>query len=122
LRSPPQRDPPHESKDEHDFPTTPVHRGALGSDVVNLLAWLAIGTALGWLAGRMTRAEDPQGALANVLVGTVGALVGGYLIGPLVEPGPIDRAGFGGASLLLAATGAVLLLGVFGLARRGTLR
>jgi uncharacterized membrane protein YeaQ/YmgE (transglycosylase-associated protein family) len=89
---------------------------------VNLLAWLVVGGMLGWLAGRITRVEDPQGALANVLVGLVGALVGGYLIGPFAEPRAIDHAAIGGASLLLAATGAVLLLGVFGLARRGTLR
>jgi uncharacterized membrane protein YeaQ/YmgE (transglycosylase-associated protein family) len=89
---------------------------------VNLLAWLVVGGVLGWLAGRMAKAEDPQGALPYVLVGIVGSLVGGYLIGPLLEPGSIDRADFGAASLLLAATGAVLLLGVFGLTRRGALR
>lgn len=90
---------------------------------MNLLAWLVAGGVLGWLAGRMTSAEDPQGALPNVLVGIVGSLVGGYLIGPFVEPEPIDRAGFGGASLLLAVAGAVLLLGIVRLTpRRGAER
>lgn len=89
---------------------------------MNLLAWLIAGGVLGWLAGRIRRAEDPQGALPSVLVGLVGALVGGYLVGPLVEPGPIDHADFGGASLLLAVAGAGLLLGIVGTTRRGAAR
>jgi uncharacterized membrane protein YeaQ/YmgE (transglycosylase-associated protein family) len=89
---------------------------------LNLLAWLVAGGVLGWLAGRVTKAEDPQGALPNVLVGIVGSLIGGYLIGPLVEPGPIDHADFGGASLLLAVAGAGLLLGIVGTTRRDAAR
>jgi uncharacterized membrane protein YeaQ/YmgE (transglycosylase-associated protein family) len=88
---------------------------------VNLLAWLVAGGALGWAAGWMTRTADPHGALPNVLAGVVGALVGGYLIGPLVAPGDIGRADFAAASLLLAATGAVVLLGVFRTTRRSAL-
>jgi uncharacterized membrane protein YeaQ/YmgE (transglycosylase-associated protein family) len=49
---------------------------------MGLLAWLIVGLIAGWLAGEVMKGSG-YGPLGNILVGILGALVGGFLAGPL---------------------------------------
>jgi uncharacterized membrane protein YeaQ/YmgE (transglycosylase-associated protein family) len=72
----------------------------------SLLGWIIIGLIAGWLAGKVTRGAG-FGCLADVVLGLVGALLGGWLF---------TRLGFFGGgflfSLAAATVGAVLLVAV----------
>ena len=87
---------------------------------MNLVLWLAIGALIGWLGSLVLDADPEQGVFMNVVAGIVGALLGGWLVGPLV--GAASAEGFSPAGLLVALIGAVLLLVVFNLVRRRRLR
>jgi len=50
---------------------------------MGLLAWLIVGLIAGWLAGEVMKGSG-YGPLGNILVGILGALVGGFLAGPLL--------------------------------------
>src|ERR1044072_8893552 len=77
------------------------------SDLMNILIWLVIGGVVGWLASLIMRTDGQQGILLNVIVGIVGAFVGGLLISPLIGVGTIND-GFSIASVLVSLVGAVI--------------
>jgi uncharacterized membrane protein YeaQ/YmgE (transglycosylase-associated protein family) len=63
-----------------------------------------------------------QGIMVNVLVGIIGALLAGFLLTPLFGVGTINQSNFSLPSLLLSLFGAIILLAVVNLVRRGTMR
>jgi uncharacterized membrane protein YeaQ/YmgE (transglycosylase-associated protein family) len=85
---------------------------------MNLLLWLVVGGVVGWLASIVMRTDARQGVVMNVVVGIVGALLGGWLISPLVGGATINQGDFSIGGLLVSFTGAVLLLAVVNLLRR----
>ncbi len=89
---------------------------------MNILIWLVIGGVIGWLASLMMRTDAQQGILLNVVVGIVGALLGGWLISPLVGAGTINQNDFSLAGLGVSFLGAVILLAIVNLFRRGRVR
>ena len=88
---------------------------------MNFILWLIVGGIVGWLASLIMKTDAQQGILLNVVVGIVGAFVGGWLISPLVGAGTINE-GFSIASLLVSLVGAVILLAIVNLFRRGRVR
>lgn len=73
---------------------------------MGLLSWLIVGLIAGWLAGVVMRGGG-YGVLGNILVGIVGALLGGFIAGALFNvPDPIS--GFNITTLIIAFLGAVL--------------
>ena len=81
-----------------------------------ILIWLAIGGIVGWLAGLIIR--DSNGIFLNIIVGIVGAFIGGLILnGGSINEAPLNVVSFG-VSLL----GAVILLAVLNLIRRGKAR
>jgi uncharacterized membrane protein YeaQ/YmgE (transglycosylase-associated protein family) len=90
--------------------------------MLNLLVWLIVGGVIGWLASMIMRTDAQQGALLNVIVGIIGAFVAGLVVNPFVGGGNINQGDFSLPSLLASLLGAVLLLGVVNLFRRGTVR
>ena len=50
-------------------------------DLVGLIVWLVIGGVVGWLASLVMRTDAQQGILLNIVVGIVGAFIGGRLLG-----------------------------------------
>lgn len=82
--------------------------------LVEVLLFLVIGALAGWLAGVLMRGHG-YGLLANILIGILGALIGGLLFTSL----GIDLGGFVG-TLFIAFVGAAILLFVAGLFGRGT--
>ncbi|NIM41121.1 MAG: GlsB/YeaQ/YmgE family stress response membrane protein [Hydrogenophaga sp.] len=89
---------------------------------MNILIWLVVGGVLGWLASLLMRTDAQQGLLLNVVVGIVGAVLAGWLISPLVGVATINEGAFSLASLLISLLGAVILLAIVNLVRRGTAR
>jgi uncharacterized membrane protein YeaQ/YmgE (transglycosylase-associated protein family) len=74
------------------------------------------------LAGQpVMRTDGQQGILLNVVVGIVGAFLGGWLISPLVGVGTINE-GISIGSVLVSLVGAVILLAIVNLFRRGRVR
>jgi uncharacterized membrane protein YeaQ/YmgE (transglycosylase-associated protein family) len=68
------------------------------------------------------KTDSQQGILLNVVVGVVGALVAGWVIAPLVGSGTINQGNFSLSSLVVSFVGAVILLAVVNLFRRGVAR
>lgn len=89
---------------------------------MNLIIWLVIGGLLGWVASLIMRTDAQQGVLLNVIVGIVGALLGGWFISPLVGVPTINQGVFSLGALLVSLIGAVVLLAIVNLVRRGTAR
>jgi uncharacterized membrane protein YeaQ/YmgE (transglycosylase-associated protein family) len=86
---------------------------------MNFIIWIVIGGILGWIASMIMRTNAQQGLLLNVLVGIVGALLGGWLLTPLFGTGTINQNDFSLGSLVVSLLGAVILLAAVNLFRRG---
>lgn len=78
-----------------------------------LLVFLLIGAVAGWLAGLLMKGKG-FGIAGNIVIGIIGALIGGFLFGLL----GIHAGGFLG-SIVTATIGAVLLIWVIGLIKKG---
>ena len=89
---------------------------------MNLVIWLVLGGIVGWLASLVMRTDAQQGILLNVVIGVVGALVAGLFVSPLVGTSTINAGNFSLAGLLVSLVGAILLLALVNLVRRGAVR
>lgn len=89
---------------------------------MTFLAWIIIGGILGWLASLVMRTDAQQGLFLNIVVGIVGALLGGWLLAPLVGTGTINQNDFSIGSLVVSFLGAVILLAIVNLFRRKSIR
>lgn len=89
---------------------------------MNLIIWLVIGGLIGWVASILMRTDAQQGVLLNVVVGIVGALLGGWFISPMVGVPTINEGAFSAGALLVSLVGAVILLAIVNLVRRGSAR
>ena len=90
--------------------------------MINLIVWLIVGGIIGWVASMIMRTNAQQGILMNVVVGIVGAFLAGLLLSPFLGTGTINDSNFSIASLLVSLGGAVILLGIVNLFRRGRVR
>jgi uncharacterized membrane protein YeaQ/YmgE (transglycosylase-associated protein family) len=87
---------------------------------MQVVAWLIAGGVVGWVAGLIMRRHD--GMLLDVVIGIVGALLGGWFLAPLVGASTIDQGTFTLTSLLVSLAGAVILLAIVNFGRRGRMR
>ena len=87
---------------------------------MNIIIWLVVGGLIGWAASAIMRTQE--GILLNVVVGIVGAALGGWLLSPLVGATTINQGDFSVAGLLVSLVGAVILLVIVNLVRRGVTR
>lgn len=90
--------------------------------MINLIVIIIVGGILGWLASMVMRTNAQQGIFLNIVVGIVGALLAGFLISPLLGAGTITQGDFSIMSLVVSFLGAVVLLGIVNLFRRGSVR
>lgn len=90
--------------------------------MINFLIWIILGGILGWLASIIMRTDASQGTLLNIIVGIIGAFVAGMVLTPLFGVATINQNNFSMPALLVSLLGAVLLLGIVNLFRRGTVR
>ena len=89
---------------------------------MNFIIWLIVGGIVGWLASIVMRTDAQQGMFLNVVVGVVGALLGGWFISPLLGAGTINQNDFSLAGLGVSFLGALILLAIVNLIRRGSPR
>ncbi len=89
---------------------------------MNLLIWLIIGGVIGWLASIVMKTNGQQGLILNVVVGIVGSMIAGWLISPMLGISTINQNNFSAPGLLISFAGAVVLLAVVNLLRRGSAR
>ena len=89
---------------------------------MGLIVWLIVGGLIGWVASMIMKTDAQQGLILNVVVGIVGALLGGWVLSPLLGAGTINSNDFSLAGLGVSLLGAVILLAIVNLLRRGTAR
>lgn len=89
---------------------------------MGLIILLIVGGVIGWLASMVMRTDGQQGIILNVVVGIVGALLAGFLVTPLIGGAPITSGSFDVMSLVSSFIGAVILLAIVNLFRRGSVR
>ena len=89
---------------------------------MNFIIWLIVGGVIGWLASIVMKTDGQQGIILNVVVGIVGAMLGGWLISPMVGAGTINQDNFSLPALLVSFVGAAILLAIVNLFRRGNVR
>ena len=85
---------------------------------MNFIIWLVVGGVLGWIASLIMKTDAQQGIGLNIVVGIVGAFIGGWLISPLLGAGTINQGDFSVMSLVASLIGAVILLAIVNLFRR----
>jgi uncharacterized membrane protein YeaQ/YmgE (transglycosylase-associated protein family) len=91
--------------------------------MINFILWLLFGALVGWLASIVMRTDAQQGPLLNIVVGIVGAFIGGLLANWLGFSGAnINQSNFSLMALLVSFIGAVILLAIVNLVRRGRVR
>lgn len=88
---------------------------------MGLIIWLIIGGIVGWIASLIMRRDGQQGIILNIVVGIVGAFIGGLLLGPSMGAGGIND-GFSAMSFVVSLIGAVILLLIVNLITRGRAR
>jgi len=81
-----------------------------------IIIWLIVGGICGWLASMIMRTDAQQGIILNIVVGIVGAVIAGLLFGVNMNAGVTIE------SFLYALLGAVILLAIVNLIRRGSVR
>ena len=87
---------------------------------MNIIIWLVVGGLIGWAASAAMRTQES--ILLNVVVGIVGAALGGWFLSPLVGVSTINQGNFSLGGLLVSFLGAVVLLFIVNLVRRGAPR
>jgi len=85
--------------------------------MINYIIWIIAGALVGWVASLIMRTNRRQGLIADIIVGIVGAFVGGYLLTPLFHVSTINQGNFSLPALLVSLGGAVILLLLFKLLR-----
>jgi len=89
---------------------------------MGLILLLVVGGVLGWLASIVMRTDGQQGVILNIVVGIVGAVLAGFIVTPLIGGAPITSGSFNLMSLLVSFLGALALLAIVNLIRRGRVR
>jgi len=84
---------------------------------MSLITWIIFGGIVGWLASILMGKNGGMGILANILVGIIGAMVGGAIAGMIGLEGV---SGFNVSSFIIAMAGSILLIAIINLFERGT--
>ncbi|HEY0327371.1 MAG TPA: GlsB/YeaQ/YmgE family stress response membrane protein [Allosphingosinicella sp.] len=84
---------------------------------MGIIVWLIVGGVVGWLASIVMRTDAQQGILLNIVVGIVGAFLAGLVVG-----GGSINEGITLTSFLVSLVGAIVLLAIVNLFRRGAVR
>lgn len=90
--------------------------------MVNLIVWLIVGGIIGWIASMMMNTDAQQGVFLNIVVGIIGAALAGFIVSPLIGVPSINQNTFSIGALLVSLVGAIILLAIVNLFRRGRVR
>jgi uncharacterized membrane protein YeaQ/YmgE (transglycosylase-associated protein family) len=89
---------------------------------MGLIILLIVGGLIGWVASMIMRTDGQQGIFLNIVVGIVGAMLAGFIVTPLIGGESITSGVISITSVLVSLAGAVILLALVNLMRRGTVR
>lgn len=86
---------------------------------MGFIIWLIVGGIIGWLASLVMRTDGQQGIILNIVVGIVGAVIAGLIFGGgnINTSNPLDLT-----NILWSLLGAIILLAIVNLVRRGSVR
>ncbi|MEA3040006.1 MAG: hypothetical protein QOE79_2519 [Sphingomonadales bacterium] len=85
---------------------------------MGIIMWLVIGGIVGWLASIIMRRDAQQGIILNIVVGIIGAVIGGLILGHgIINTSPLTVMSF-----LVSLLGAVILLAIVNLFTRRSVR
>ncbi len=86
---------------------------------MGFIVWLIVGGLIGWIASMIMRTDAQQGVILNVVVGIIGAVIAGLILGGgnINNSNPLDLT-----NILYSLLGAIVLLAVVNLVRRGSVR
>ncbi|MDP3906200.1 GlsB/YeaQ/YmgE family stress response membrane protein [Novosphingobium sp.] len=90
--------------------------------MISFIVALVMGGIIGWLASKVMNRDASMGIFANVVVGCVGSIMGRLLLGGLIGGGNLRGDAFDPKTLLTAFIGAVVLLAIVNLIKRGKVR
>jgi uncharacterized membrane protein YeaQ/YmgE (transglycosylase-associated protein family) len=107
--------------DRHCSVSEPVINHSKGTPM-GLIVLLIVGGLIGWVASMIMRTDGQQGIFLNIVVGIVGALLAGFIVTPLVGGAPITSGEISIQSVLVSLLGAIVLLALINLFRRGSVR
>ena len=80
--------------------------------MINFIIWIIVGGVIGWLASIIMKTNSRQGLIADIIVGIVGAFVGGYFLSPLFNVSTINESNYSIPALLVSLGGAIILLAI----------
>jgi uncharacterized membrane protein YeaQ/YmgE (transglycosylase-associated protein family) len=80
--------------------------------MINFIIWIIAGGFIGWLASLIMKTNSRQGTIADIIVGIVGAFVGGYFLSPLFNVSTINESNYSVPALLVSLGGAIILLAI----------
>ncbi len=89
---------------------------------MGLLILLIVGGIIGWLASLVMRTDAQQGIILNVVVGIVGSFLAALLLSPLLGIPPITSGAITAPTLIVSLLGAIVLLAIVNMVRRGAVR
>lgn len=84
----------------------------------NFIVWVVVGGIIGWVASMLMGTNKQQGILLNIVVGIVGAFLGGLLLSRVFGTGTINDNNFSVGGMCVSLVGAVLLLAGINVLRR----
>ena len=84
--------------------------------MIGLIVWLVVGGVCGWLASMVMRTDGQQGIILNVVVGIIGSVIASFLFGAGINQAITVT------TFLYSLIGAIILLAIVNLVRRGTVR
>jgi uncharacterized membrane protein YeaQ/YmgE (transglycosylase-associated protein family) len=85
---------------------------------MGFILWLIVGGVVGWLASLVMRTDAQQGIILNIVVGIIGAVIAGLIFGGgSINENPLDLT-----NILWSLLGAIILLAIVNLVRRGSVR
>lgn len=89
---------------------------------MNILIWLIVGGLIGWVASMLMGTDGRQGLLLNVVVGIVGAFLGGWLFGGAFGTSTINEGNLSISGIMVSLVGAIILIAALKLFRGATAR
>src|SRR3954471_10063438 len=84
--------------------------------IVNIIAWIVLGAIAGWIAGLLVKGDERWGVIGHIVLGIVGAIVGGFIVSAIFPTSAAGAAASNGdiniPSIIVAVIGAVIVVWV----------
>ena len=89
---------------------------------MGFIIWILVGALVGWIASLIMKTDGQQSSILNIVIGIVGAWVGGYLISPMLGIATINQDALSIPAILVSIVGAVIVIAIWNMIRKGTAR